>query len=130
MTYKGSDAHKAAVTGDTVGDPFKDTSGPSMNILIKLTCLVGLVIAPILGGHAEEESMVASEEVNIEMSVTSEDLAEATITYTEVENGVEVQKEKVFTGTETEVKMQLEAFEKSIADVGTSVIKEMEVIKQ
>ncbi len=108
MTYKGSEAHKAAVTGDTVGDPFKDTSGPSMNILIKLTCLIGLVIAPILGGHSLEAAH-ASQDVNVEVVYNSGDLAEATISKTTVVNGTEVVVEKSITGTEKDVEEAVEA---------------------
>ncbi|MET0634937.1 MAG: sodium-translocating pyrophosphatase [Chitinophagaceae bacterium] len=65
MYYKKSEPHKASVTGDTVGDPFKDTSGPSMNILIKLMSIVSLVIAPTLAQMARKDVVSSTAERKI-----------------------------------------------------------------
>lgn len=130
MTYKGSDAHKAAVTGDTVGDPFKDTSGPSMNILIKLTCLIGLVIAPILGSHTEgaeitniqaatviEQPVITGQESSTEISIDRQKNADgkvtATVTISTKTSNEELKTDqKTFEGTEEEVNAQIEALKK------------------
>jgi len=75
MYYKKSEPHKSSVTGDTVGDPFKDTSGPSMNILIKLMSIVSLVIAPYIAISASDVTnstgMEVKKEIRVQKSVDS-----------------------------------------------------------
>jgi K(+)-stimulated pyrophosphate-energized sodium pump len=134
---KGTDAHKAAVVGDTVGDPFKDTSGPSLNILLKLMSVVALVIAPSIAmsgddvsayaNHANATEQSVSKEVKVKMTSNDDGTVKAVVTTVTTKDGESSTNYETFEGTEDKVKAKIEALNESSVDVK---IKTKKIIKE
>jgi len=137
---KGTDAHKAAVVGDTVGDPFKDTSGPSLNILLKLMSVVALVIAPSISISAEDvtvyanntnvaEQIEVSKEIKVEMTKNDDGVTKAVVTTVTTKNGESSTAYETFEGTEAEVKASISALKEDGRDLMVNtkkIVKEIE----